>query len=230
MFFIPRFLISILMTSLFLSSVVLGEESLSHSFQTENYQLLKPFHIQQDKVDGCSLASVLMIVNALRAQENPQAKPWTQSKIRRYLMTGPSKLRSWYQKVRGKGRGVGRNRLVSYLPALLEELYLDGEIEKYRQVRLKHRKKTSLKTFRNDLEAVTHGEHKFMLLNYSAHWSPLGWYDEEESTLRVLDVDSAESYEREYSYSLRQGEEEFDVKRFFYGPMKTRGYILVEVF
>lgn len=188
------------------------------------YQALKPYHIQQDKRDGCSLATSLVLINHLRKiyLNEPQL---TQQQMREWLKVQPyNELKTWVKRVSGQGLGVSFDQLNKYLSLTLEEMnFTDVKISAIRK------SSTQISSFRQHVKETIQTPGQVMLINFAGHWSPLGHYEESSDTVVILDVDYVQKYTQEFTYLPGQGEYRVSVKTLFNQKMKNRGYLLVNI-
>lgn len=200
--------------------------AIQEEVQSENaldiYDILKPYHIQQDKRDGCSAATSLMVINAIKKMKDPEWVPWTQAEFRQWLGGRDDDLQYWLGKISGKGIGVSFSRLLSYLKLVFPELEMDDV-----QIRGQRVGSTSYSQFKADLLQSSQSDNEFILVNFSGHWSPVGKFDPINNIVTILDVDYVENYSREFHYELGKGEDHYSAYSLFYKRMD--GYIVIQV-
>ncbi len=189
-------------------------------FALTNYDILKPYHIQQDKSDGCSLASFLMIMNSL----STKGEGLTQEELRNELRSSSRTMNYWLRRVSGRGRGVSLSNLEGYIEKARRDLDLP-----LMTVTKKQRKYFSFNTFKKDVLKAINNSNVYIILNFESHWSPLGNYEEGSNEITILDVDYMEDYTEEFTYLPGEGELYIDIETFYKRWAKHRGYILLEV-
>jgi hypothetical protein len=172
------------------------------------YAQLKPNHIQQDKSDGCSAASFLVILNSLRSSE----LALTQSAFRDYLQ---EKNNSWYRGVKGRRIGIGPSSFRAYSERALREFGIESKVNYYR------RGEVTYSSFRADLIQSNNDLKTFLIFNYIAHYSPLGKFEAETNKLKILDVDWNENYSKEFHYAEGKGEDNRDAKKFYSSSLRA---------
>lgn len=179
---------------------------------SELYKKLKPFHIQQDRSDGCSLCSFLVIRNAI-------AKPKMRQKGMRSLLE--KMHHPWLSRVSGRRRGV----FVKVLKRYIED-FLDEHLPEY-EVNIHYSRSFSCREFMLFIDEVnTQVREQFIIFNYDGHYSPLGRVDFEKDQLSILDVDWVEKYDKEFTYKMSRGEYKVSIESFLKKLKSQRRYFL----
>lgn len=140
-------------------------------------------------------------------------------------------LKEWPLRVNGDGIGVGVRDLTKFLEKIFSVMFIQKNNYKKIKITPYYQTKITSDIFKSILEKGFQSPYSLVLLDYGAHWSPKGWYDNSTQTLGVLDVDYSEEYnsDSDYTYNINEGEVIYNVNEIFNGHKALTGLILIEL-
>lgn len=157
---------------------------------------LSPFYIHQTTHSSCSVASTVMIMNALLRTGKPY--PWKGTNVTHEKILEKVQVEDWKKKTMDGGDGVTLDALANICTEALKKYgFSDYTIEKKTYP---EDIATSLDELRADLAANESNDKEYMLLHYRqelavdlngvyAHVSPVGAYDAATDRVLIMDVD-----------------------------------------
>jgi hypothetical protein len=157
-----------------------------------DYWRLSPYYVSQMSNSACSLATVVMLVNALRGLP-PLASDRlvTQTMLRDAVASN-----DWARQTEERGEGVTWAEFKAYVAASLKAYGLDADIESFRPA---DASEATLAELRRLLAANEGSDADIALIYYNQgvvtgdwdgpHTSPVGAYDAEHHQVLIMDVD-----------------------------------------
>lgn len=195
-----------------------------------DYWAIAPYYVPQQDGRSCSVATVAMLVNALRSRlDLSQDEPLvTQSAVLK-----KTNLSTWKRSVGGLGRGVTLEQLREISATALQAYGIAGY-----QVELNHADARNGMAKSRFLEALKQNEKNredIILINFDqkiltgdpegvGHISPIGAYDAQ--TQRVLVMDTDREWYEPYWVSWEKAFEAMSTQDS--ASSKTRGYIWIK--
>jgi hypothetical protein len=158
-----------------------------------DYWAMSPFYLPQDTDSACSVASIAMLLNALRGvPARADVDLITQSGLR--AVVGDAR---WSGETAEDGAGVSFSELVATVTQALRAYHLDNyEVKTFK---FADASRTSLATLTNVLATNEHSAKDIALIYFSQgvltgdwdgpHVSPIGAYDAGSGRVLVMDVD-----------------------------------------
>ncbi|MCL9683372.1 phytochelatin synthase family protein [Legionella maioricensis] len=196
----PQASIALQATQPLVPRYVSGVESIlnSHQYIREHdaplYWKLSPYYISQPTDCACSLASVVMIINAIRSSQ-PLAANQQLATTDNILKRVEDK--SWQDNVKKGGNGVTLDEVKPLMSKALKAYGL-----KNFTVEVIHTKNTSKETaekLHHDLMGAEQTGHVFIIANFNqkfisgtmsvGHFSPIGAYDAQTKRVLIMDTD-----------------------------------------
>ena len=175
------------------------------------YEQLKPYHIQQDSKNSCTIACALMILNAMRGEQ------LTIAEFRDLLYDDRRYLRRWHQ-----DPNVGMGTFIEYLERLFELLMLESKVTG------SIKRRSSYREFQRELELCTKVPKYFMLIERGIHWAPAASYEIENDSLMLLNVDTDIKTDAEYTHPQGEGESYFNSQDLWRNMGRREGFITVK--
>jgi hypothetical protein len=162
------------------------------SHPAPDYWALSPYYLPQATGSACSLATIAMLVNALRGLSRDAAQPLvTQSAL---LKTVSS--RAWAEATAERGSGVRWEEFERYLGLSLKAFRLSAELEIWRPqpgsgVNLAQVKRLLIENEASDRDIVLVYFNQGVLTGDwdGPHISPVGAYDADRGSVLIMDVD-----------------------------------------
>ena len=168
----------------------------SHEYFRSNaapdYWALSPYYVEQVSNSACSLATITMLVNAMRGMPaHADERLVTQADLRDRVANS-----EWTRRTNENGGGVTWRAFAEFLAASLAAFGLDAQIETFRPA--DHSAET-LERLRALLASNERSDRDIVLVYYNQgvvtgdwdgpHISPIAAYDAERRHVLILDVD-----------------------------------------
>ena len=161
-----------------------------------DYWALMPYYVGQPNDASCSLASITMVINAMRAHQKLRAdQPLaTHAEVIQYLKPHP-----WVDKVRDHGDGLTLDELQELTQRVTDAFQL-GEVQ-VRVIRLPEDDGEALSQLRALLTANETSDRDFLIANFLqsiltgdpegavGHMAPIGAYDARSQRVLIMDPD-----------------------------------------
>ncbi len=171
---------------------ILESHEYLQSHAAPDYWILSPYYASQITRSACSLATIAMVVNALRGLPASDDDPVVTQEALLRAVGSPE----WVRETQDGGRGVTWSELERYLRAGLEAYRLDASIEAFRP---HDRSDASLEQARGMLLANEQSAEDIVVVYFNQgtltgswdgpHISPIGAYDADLRRVLIMDVD-----------------------------------------
>lgn len=161
-----------------------------------DFWALMPYYVGQPNDSTCSVASVAMVVNALRVREKLRAD---QSLVRPSDVLECCKAEPWADKLRDHGDGVTLDEFVEIVPMVLKALHLPDTLVQV--IRLPEDPAQALVQMRELLAANEKSDRDLVIANFLqstltddpegavGHMAPIGAYDAKSQRVLIMDPD-----------------------------------------
>lgn len=179
------------------------------------YKKIKPYHIQQTHRASCSLASYLVVENAITQKRK------TQAEFRREILTYNL---DWNHRIEVKVGTISCDILKGYCEKSLSRLGKKFQVERLKISFI------SMNRFTDILYSVNNSTNNYIIFNFNSHYSPLGEFDIKNNQITILDVDGLRNYDNEVLFLEGEGELKFETKK-FYSLLKrqSRSFLLIKI-